>query len=99
MDARPDEVISRGPVVLRRWREDDLDALFRAVTESAGHLRPWLPWAAGYSRESAAEFLASSARGWEEGTGYSYAITTGGALAGGIGLMTRKGPGALEIGY
>jgi RimJ/RimL family protein N-acetyltransferase len=52
-----------------------------------------------YSRESAAEFLASSARSWEDGTAYNYAITTAGTLAGGIGLMARNGPGGLEIGY
>jgi ribosomal-protein-serine acetyltransferase len=99
MDMRPDEVIEHGQVVLRRYREDDLDALLQAVTASADHLRPWLPWAANYSRESAAEFLASSDQSWDDGTVYNYAITTGGALAGGIGLMARIGPGGLEIGY
>ena len=84
---------------MRRYREDDLDAVFQAVTDSADHLRPWMPWAADYSRESAREFLARSAQGWEDGTAYNYAITTGGALAGGIGLMARIGPGGLEIGY
>jgi ribosomal-protein-serine acetyltransferase len=73
------------------------------VTESAGHLRPWLPWAVDYTRESAEEFLAGSVRGWDEGLVFNYAITTagttGGALAGGIGLMRRIGPGGLEIGY
>ncbi len=99
MDARPDEIISCGPVTLRRWRPDDLEAVFQAVTDSAGHLRPWLSWAADYRRESAREFLAKTARDWADGTAYDYAITTGGALAGGIGLMARIGPGGLEIGY
>lgn len=96
---RPDEVIEHGQVVLRRYREDDAGALFRAVMESLGHLRPWLPWAQDYSRESAAEFLAASARDWADGTAFNYAITTEGALVGGIGLMARIGPGGLEIGY
>jgi ribosomal-protein-serine acetyltransferase len=99
MDARPDEVISRGPVTLRRWRPDDLEAVLAAVTDSAGHLSPWLSWAAGYRRESAQEFLTRAALNWADGTAYDYAITTGGALAGGIGLMARIGPGGLEIGY
>ncbi len=99
MNACPDEVIEHGQVVLRRYREDDLDALVQAVTESADNLRPWLPWAANYGRESAAEFLATSAQDWEDGTAYNYVITTGGVLAGGIGLMARIGPGGLEIGY
>ncbi len=105
---RPAEVIERGPVTLRRYREDDLDALFEAVTESLGHLRPWMPWAADYSRESAQEYLAGSIKRWDDGTEYNYAITTAGttagsatagALVGSAGLMARIGPGGLEIGY
>ncbi len=99
MDMRPDEVIEHGQVILRRYREDDLDAVVAAVTESLDHLRPWMPWAANYSRESAEEFLASSNQSWDDGTVYNYAITTAGALAGGVGLMARIGPGGLEIGY
>jgi ribosomal-protein-serine acetyltransferase len=96
---RPDEVIEHGPVTLRRYRADDLEALFGAVTESLDHLRPWMPWAAGYTRESAAEYLSGSIRSWADGTEYNYAILAGGALAGGTGLMARIGPGGLEIGY
>ena len=70
-----------------------------AVTESVGHLSPWLPWAANYSRAAAAAFLDSSDQSWADGNVYNYAITTAGALAGGIGLMARIGPGGLEIGY
>ena len=95
----PDEVIEYGPLTLRRYRDDDLDDLVRAVTESEDHLRGWLPWVAGHSVESEAGFLAQSARDWESGTAYNYAIRTGGAFAGGIGLMARIGPGGLEIGY
>ena len=99
MDPRPDEVTENGAVTLRRYREDDVGALLSAVTESLNHLRPWMPWAANYSRESAEEFLASSNQSWDDGTVYNYAITTAGALAGGVGLMARIGPGGLEIGY
>ena len=95
----PDEVITRGQVTLRRYREDDLDPLLQAVTESLDHLRPWMPWAAHYTRQSAAEFLAKSARDWAEGNEYNYAILTDGALAGCCSLMARIGPGGLEIGY
>ena len=96
---RPNELIEHAPVTLRRFRADDLDALFQAVTESLDHLRPWMPRAADYSRASAEEYLAGSVKGWDEGTEYNYAIMTGGTLVGGIGLMTRFGPGGLEIGY
>ncbi len=99
MDARPDELIDLGEVTLRRFRADDLDAVYQAVTDSLGHLIPWLPWAAGYTRQSAAEFLAQSGRGWTSGTVYDYAIIVGGMLAGSISLMARVEPGGLEIGY
>jgi len=97
--ARPDELIEHGPVTLRRYREDDVDAVFAAVTESLDHLRPWMPWAAGYTRQAAEEFLDGSVRSWEDGTEYNYAVLSDGTLAGGVGLMTRIGPGGLEIGY
>ena len=107
-DKRPNELVEHAPVTLRRYRAEDVDALFHAVTGSLDHLRPWMPWAADYSRASAEEFLAGSIKDWDEGTAYNYAILTaipGGsaladtALAGGISLMTRCGPGGLEIGY
>jgi ribosomal-protein-serine acetyltransferase len=98
MDVRPDEVIHHDLVTLRRYREDDLDALMEAVTESVDHLRAWLPWP-GFDREAEAEFLAKADQDWADGTAYNYAITAGGVLVGGVGLMARIGPGGLEIGY
>jgi len=67
-DERPNELIEHAPVTLRRFRADDRDALFQAVTESLDHLRPWMPWAAGYGRASAEEYLARSTKSWDEGT-------------------------------
>ena len=96
---RPNELVEHAPVTLRRYRAEDVDELFAAVTESLRELRPWMPWAADYSRASAEEYLADSVRDWDEGTAYNYAIVTGDALVGNIGLMTRCGPGGLEIGY
>ena len=99
MNARPDEEIEHGQVLLRRYRAGRPGRGLGGGDRVADHLRPWLPWAADYSRESAEAFLDSSDQGWDEGTVYNYAITTAGALAGGIGLMARIGPGGLEIGY
>jgi ribosomal-protein-serine acetyltransferase len=101
---RPNELIEHAPVTLRRFRADDRDALFQAVTASLDHLRPWMPWTADYSLASAEEYLARSIKGWDEGTEYNYAVLTAfgdgsSALAGVAGLMTRCGPGGLEIGY
>jgi RimJ/RimL family protein N-acetyltransferase len=103
-DNRPNELIEHAPVTLRRFRTDDRDALFQTVTESLDHLRPWMPWAAGYNLASAEEYLARSIKSWDEGTEYNYAIVTANpdgssTLAGVAGLMARIGPGGLEIGY
>jgi hypothetical protein len=37
---RPNGLIEHAPVTLRRFRAEDVDALFGAVTESLEHLRP-----------------------------------------------------------
>src|SRR5579862_2919282 len=99
MTERPPDLLTHGPVTLRRYRDEDLDPVLQAVVESHDHLLPWMPWAAGYTAATAAEFLAKAARDWDDGTEFNYAIISGGALAGGCGLMSRIGPGGLEIGY
>ena len=96
---RPPETLEYGPVTLRRWRRYDEEAAYLAVIESMDHLQPWMPWAAGYSRENAAGFLAECERDWDCGDAYNYAITVGGRVAGSCGLMARIDPGGLEIGY
>jgi len=97
--SRPPEVIDAGPAVLRRWRMADLAASCDAVFASLEHLRPWMPWAADFSRAGQAEFLAGCERDWESGAAFNYAMLVDGAIAGSIGLMARIGPGGLEIGY
>jgi RimJ/RimL family protein N-acetyltransferase len=99
---RPRETLTHGPAILRRWRAGAGPAaeLAQAVTQSAGLLRPFMPWARGeYGLADAEQFLDSCEQGWEAGTEFSYAIRCAGELAGGAGLMTRIGPGGLEIGY
>ena len=96
---RPPELIEAGPAALRRWHTRDLDASCEAVYASLEHLRPWMPWAADFSRAAQAEFLAGCERDWEAGLGFNYAILVDGAIAGSAGLMARIGPGSLEIGY
>lgn len=104
---RPRETLTHGPVTLHRWRAGAGPAaeLAKAVTESAELLRPFMPWARGeYGLADAEQFLDSCEQGWDAGTEFSYAIRSGpvpggSELAGSAGLMTRIGPGGLEIGY
>jgi RimJ/RimL family protein N-acetyltransferase len=97
---RPPARIGVGELVLDRWRQDDLEALFAAVSTSLEHLRPWMSWAARHERGSTAEFLATSEDGWTRGERFEYAILDPrGSVLGSAGLLGRIGPGGLEIGY
>jgi ribosomal-protein-serine acetyltransferase len=97
---RPPTEASLGDVALRRWRLDDLDPLFAAISANLEHLRPWMAFAANHRRESVAQFLADSALGWESGERFEYAILYRRAvIVGSTGLVRRIGPGGLEIGY
>ncbi len=83
---------------VRRWRTSDAAALSAAVTASEEHLSRWLPWAAGYGRETAEQFLADAEQAWAERTAFQYAVLDGGCLVGGVGLHVRAADW-LEIGY
>lgn len=91
--------VPAGPVVLRRWRDVDAGAAYRAVADSIEHLAPWMAWAMrGYSVADAAAHLASCEQRW--GTDFDYAvIAPGDVVAGSCSLMGRIGAGGFEIGY
>jgi len=100
---QPPEEVDAGPVTLRPWRPDDLDAMARAVTESVEHLRPWMPWVAAepMPRDDRAALIVEFRRQWDAGESFVYGIfaAVGGEPVGGTGLHPRIGPGGVEIGY
>lgn len=98
---KPPEMVSAGELVLKRWEPAWAEAATAAVRESLPELKPFLPWARDdYDIDASRGFIAMSVDKWAEGTEFNYAIfDTAGALVGAIGLMTRMGPGVLEIGY
>lgn len=97
----PSEVLTANGITLCRWRPGDASALLSAVRASATELSPWMPWAVpDYGRDEAVEFLARSRRAWRGGEEFNYAIMSSKRrVIGAAGLMTRVGPGSLEIGY
>ncbi len=94
-------MINAGELVLKRWETEWAAAATEAIKESLPELRQFLPWATdAYGPAESHEYIARSRAEWDAGTQYNYAVfTTVGELAGSIGLMTRLGPGTLEIGY
>ncbi|TDO32517.1 GNAT family N-acetyltransferase [Paractinoplanes brasiliensis] len=97
----PPEMINAGELVLKRWELEWAPEALAAVKESLPELREFLPWATeAYNLDDAVDFITRSREGWADGEEFNYAIFTSvGELAGSIGLMTRRGPGVLEIGY
>ena len=98
----PPEEVAAGPIVLRRWQAGWASDLLTAVLASLPQLQAsGAEWAKDYySLDSAEEYVDRAARHWAERTSFSYAITLpGGEVIGATSLMTRLGPGVLEIGY
>ncbi|HEX4359894.1 MAG TPA: GNAT family N-acetyltransferase [Pseudonocardia sp.] len=97
----PAEYLERDGVGLRRWRTGDADLLYRAVSGSLEHLRPWLSFVSdGFTELDARRFVERKRAEWAEGTVFGYAIVTGAdEVVGGCALIARIGPGGLEIGY
>ena len=102
-DSPPERIALDDGITLRWFTADDADAIARAVGESLDHLKPWMPWAdaqsadVAFQRERLRHQPQQRARGeeWQYGIFASDADT----VLGSIGLMTRRGPGTLEIGY
>jgi len=97
----PPQTIDAGELVLKRWDPAWAAEGAIAVRESLAELKPFLPWATDtYDVEDSRTFIETSTQNWADGTIFNYAIFAAtGDLIGGIGLMTRMGPGVLEIGY
>ena len=103
MTRLPGEIIGDGEpaLLLRRWQPEDAETLWKAVSESAEHLRPWLRFMADEPLpiERRRELLRGWETDWEQGGDVHFAILAAGRVAGGAGLHRRRGPDILEIGY
>ena len=96
---RPADVVDHAGVRLTRWRTSDAASLHQVVAESRDHLRPWLRWADEFSISIAVELTRRWEEGWRSGAEYHYAISRYGTPVGSCGLVSRIGPGGLEIIY
>ena len=99
----PDRIALDDEVVLRRFRTADAEMLAQAVAESLEHLQPWMPWAIAeaadplFQRRRLAKLPDLARRGeeWQ----YGLFPLDESAVLGSFGLMTRRGPRTIEIGY
>ena len=102
------ESIEINGAALVRTRADHAAALVDVLVTNLEHLRPWMPWATEANATMAVqqERLVNTELAWANGTDYDFlivapahAIVTPASVAGGMSLMTRQGPGVLELGY
>lgn len=104
MSISPPERIALDDDTYLRWLHvGDAEAVAHAVGDSLDHLRPWMPWADAQSADPAFQRGRLRAqperRGRDEEWQYGLFHTAGDEFLGAFGLMTRRGPRTLEIGY
>jgi len=83
--------LSDGKIRIRRYRADDVNAVFEAARESIAEASKWLPWChANYSRDESIEWVSSRDREWETGTEYDFVIEDiiSNIFLGGCGINT-----------
>ena len=101
--APPTRLLLGDDALLRLARVGDAKAVARAVRESFDHLVPWMPWANEESTRDAfqrqrlrgATHKAAAGDEWQ----YGLFPRDESSVYGSFGLMARKWPATIEIGY
>jgi RimJ/RimL family protein N-acetyltransferase len=101
----PEDEIVVGELLIRRWRDEDVQALDEAITVSREHLRPWMAWISVdlLPKSEREALLTVLIKGFDDAfvarTDFTYGLLLGPVAIGGSGLHPRIGSGGLEIGY
>jgi len=95
--------LSDGTILIRPYRQEDIDSLYEAARESIPEVCPWLPWChPRYSREDSSAWIRWCEKAWRTGSEYNFAIFDAktGRFLGGCGLnqFNRMHPLA-NLGY
>lgn len=79
-------------MLLRRWLVSDAEALARAVTESEGHLRPWMAFMAHEPQtlEQRRVMLRERERKWLQGGDVMLGVFVDGEVAGVAGFTAGE---------
>jgi ribosomal-protein-serine acetyltransferase len=81
--------LSDGIILLRTFREEDVNALYEAVRESIAEVSVWMPWChESYSIEETREFIGSRELATQGSEWYSFGIfeKEGRRFLGGVGI-------------
>jgi len=96
------DVLPAGPVELRRWRPEVVDALVPAIADSFEELERWMDWAQAMpTPEELLAVLVAGEAAFDADQEWDYTVyeLVSESLVGGVGLHRRGGPNVLEIGY
>lgn len=98
---RPPEILTTPLVSLHRCALDDVAGLDAAISASRPELARFMAWATDDHGEAETRgYLERSIQEWEDGQAFNYVLVApDDVVIGSSGLMTRMGPGILEIGY
>ena len=109
--ARPADARTYGPayrfeterLVARCWSPADAPRLRAALDDNDQHLRPYIPWMRDEPMmlEGTVARLRRARASFDSDTDFRYGVFLPGEsqLVGEVALLTRAGPGALEVGY
>jgi RimJ/RimL family protein N-acetyltransferase len=95
------ERFSSGRLELRVWASDDAAVLNELVARNIEHLRPFLAWVADEPQTLAqrAVLIETWRTTWRAGADAHYAVHDRGEVIGTLGMMRRRGPRVIELGY
>jgi RimJ/RimL family protein N-acetyltransferase len=96
------DLLSAGPVELRRWHIAQAEALTEAVASSLPELRPWMPWAQEPPTVPAMiQVLAAGDSNFSDDKEWQFIVAEPDStrILGATGLHRRDSSDNLEIGY
>jgi RimJ/RimL family protein N-acetyltransferase len=90
-------------IVLRRWRDEDAQALYDAIISSREHIARWMPWPASYHTvDDARKFIRGNSGHWSLHTHIGTGIWSrdDGTLLGSLGITVHDWQiPSFELGY
>jgi RimJ/RimL family protein N-acetyltransferase len=88
-EPEPPVELTDGPTRVRTYRDDDVEPMLEAVSESIPEIQPWLPWChPGYGRTESERWVRSRLAAWRRFEELSFVIVdeASGRFIGSCGL-------------
>ncbi|OAI54238.1 hypothetical protein AYO47_00560 [Planctomyces sp. SCGC AG-212-M04] len=87
---------------IRRYRLEDVDAIYEAVVDSKAELVPWMPWChEAYSQQDTQTWVEARSPAWDRNEDWSFVIVDAhDRILGGTGIhRIDQRNGVAEVGY